>query len=286
MFGFGRGKNKDADGVVQRAGLEGSALGDSATGDRKVEQETLQRWRDLSESRAGQDFDSGPPQASWEDGAGEFVRVIKKGTDASIDDSTEVLPSVESPMPGPDASWSSGTPTPTTAESTAVKPSTFAAQAVVAASNSVAPVSAPSVTKIGNGPLIPDALRSKTEASGSGKSTPAESDLERRFGANIRTALGPGTVIEGKFSFETPVRIDGSLSGEVLSTSALIVGEQATVEANIRVGSLIVFGEVRGHVEADELVEVKGGGKLTANIKTANVVVDAGGFFEGGCNIA
>lgn len=99
--------------------------------------------------------------------------------------------------------------------------------------------------------------------------------------ADIKSALGPGTLIEGKLRFDSPVRIDGTLKGEVTSTSVLIVGEQATVEAAIHVGTLIVYGQVVGKVRADDLVEIKKGGYLEADILARRVMMDEGGFWQG-----
>lgn len=100
----------------------------------------------------------------------------------------------------------------------------------------------------------------------------------------IRSALGPGTVIEGKLRFDAPVRIDGNLIGEVTSSSMLVVGEQAVVKAIVSVGTLVVRGQVTGQVEAADKVEIKDGGILEANIKTKQLIIDEGGFFRGGCN--
>lgn len=108
-----------------------------------------------------------------------------------------------------------------------------------------------------------------------------ESDLKRRFGSNVKSALGAGTVIEGKFSFDSPVRIDGTLTGEISSSSVLIVGKQATVSGNIKVGSLIILGQVEANIEADELVEIRSEGKLIGDIKASRLAIEDGGFFEG-----
>ncbi len=113
----------------------------------------------------------------------------------------------------------------------------------------------------------------------------AEEDLKRRFGGNIRSALGPGTVIEGTFRFDSPVRIDGSLKGQVSSSSVLIVGEDACVEADIEVGSLIVLGTVDGTIEANELIELRGEGNLEGSIFTKRLVIGDGATFNGSCRI-
>ena len=119
----------------------------------------------------------------------------------------------------------------------------------------------------------------------SNNSIAVEDDLKRRLGDNVKSALGAGTVIEGKFKFDSPVRIDGSLTGEVSSSSVLIVGQGAVVEGEIDVGSLIVLGSVRGRVSANELVEVRAGGALEADIETSRICIDDGAYFQGSCRI-
>lgn len=110
-----------------------------------------------------------------------------------------------------------------------------------------------------------------------------EDDLKRRFGSNIKSALGPGTVIEGTFRFDSPVCIDGTLTGEIYSSSALIVGSEASVSGTIRVGSLIILGMVNGTIEAEELVEIRNGGMLEADIRTRRIAVEDGGWYNGRC---
>ena len=112
-----------------------------------------------------------------------------------------------------------------------------------------------------------------------------EEDLKQRLGGKLRAALGAGTVIQGRLTFDTPVRIDGNLTGEVSSTSTLVVGEQGSIRANIQVGSLIIFGHVVGPVEANALVEIRKGGRLEGNIQTDRLAIEAGGVFNGDCYI-
>lgn len=108
-------------------------------------------------------------------------------------------------------------------------------------------------------------------------------DLSQRFGGKVTSALSQGTLIEGKFSFDAPVQVDGTLKGEITANSALIVGEHATIEAQCRVGNLIVFGTVRGDVEASDTVEIKRGGSLIGKISSRGLIIDEGGSFEGEC---
>ena len=113
----------------------------------------------------------------------------------------------------------------------------------------------------------------------------SEEDLKNRFGDNIQSALGSGTMIEGRFSFESPVRIDGSLKGEIKSSSALIVGKNATVNANIKVGALIILGSVEGEIEAEDLIEIRSSGTLLGDVITKRIALEEGGVFSGSCTM-
>jgi len=108
---------------------------------------------------------------------------------------------------------------------------------------------------------------------------------EAQYGGEIKSALAHGTVIEGKFQFKEPVRIDGSLTGEISSNSTLIVGENARLDASISVGSLIVHGEVFGSVQANDLVSIKCSGILEADLSAKRLIVEDGAQLVGGCRV-
>ena len=84
-----------------------------------------------------------------------------------------------------------------------------------------------------------------------------EANLQPVNGTNVHTILGPESTFEGKLSFEGTVRIDGNYKGEIVTTDTLIVGQSAKVEGTIKVGSIIVNGEVHGNVIASQLVELQ-----------------------------
>ena len=115
-------------------------------------------------------------------------------------------------------------------------------------------------------------------------SAEVENMLSTRFG-KVRSALGVGTLIQGKLSFDTPVRIDGKLSGEVFSSEALIVGPSGLVDAQLEVASLVVLGTLKGKVKATQQIEVYSGGKLEAEVITSSLKVEEGAHFSGKCSM-
>jgi cytoskeletal protein CcmA (bactofilin family) len=112
-----------------------------------------------------------------------------------------------------------------------------------------------------------------------------EEDLINRFGSNLKLALGEGTMIDGVFSFESPVKVEGTLTGEIKSESALIVGKKAKIKAKIKVGSLVVIGRVEGEIEAEDLVEIRSTGSIYGDIITKRISLEEGGLLNGSCTI-
>ena len=68
--------------------------------------------------------------------------------------------------------------------------------------------------------------------------------------------------------FKDSLKIDGSFSGEIVSTGFLYVEQGASITANIRVGSVVVGGTVKGNIEATEKLEMLSTGKVFGNIRT------------------
>lgn len=127
-----------------------------------------------------------------------------------------------------------------------------------------------------------DTSSARTQAS-SGAST-LEATLER-FG-KARSALGPGTVIQGKLTFDTPVRIDGTLTGEVFSSKALYVGPSGKIDARIEAASLVILGKVKGNIKATEKIEILGNGVLEGQVSTPSLIIEAGCIFNGECSMS
>jgi cytoskeletal protein CcmA (bactofilin family) len=101
----------------------------------------------------------------------------------------------------------------------------------------------------------------------------------------ITTTLGRETDFNGVMRFKDSLKIDGSFSGEIVSTGFLYVEQGATITANIRVGSVVVGGTVKGNIEATEKLEMLSTGKVFGNIRTAKLKIADGVVFEGKCEM-
>lgn len=97
--------------------------------------------------------------------------------------------------------------------------------------------------------------------------------------------IGKGMLIEGKLTFADTVRIDGNFKGEINATGTLVVGEGGVVEGQIRVGSAVITGEIKGTLDASARVEIKSPGRVLGEMHTPNLIIGDGAVFEGTCHM-
>lgn len=100
---------------------------------------------------------------------------------------------------------------------------------------------------------------------------------------DISGFLAEGTEIKGEIRFREMMRIDGKVSGTIVSEGELVIGEAGVVEAEVKVGTLSVSGKLTGKVHAAEKIEIHPKGRVDGelNIAKPNLVIHEGGVFEG-----
>ena len=194
IFSLGKGKRKD-------------------TGDRPLEEEAIERWREISKrSRYGKetrlegegavldkmsefDFDDEVEATRIKSQRGSLMSKISGSSGSKSPawpETSKEVPSLEIDLQ--DQMRSEGKApmeTEVKLESEASEPEIFELKTSVAElSDSIETI------KVSEPPKKSSAEK-KPRASQSNQAL--ERDLERRFGGNLKSALGPGTVVEGKF---------------------------------------------------------------------------------------
>ena len=91
------------------------------------------------------------------------------------------------------------------------------------------------------------------------------------------------TEFKGELTFKGSFRIEGFFKGTIHSDSLLVVGERGKVEADVKVGQLVINGEIHGTLEATERVEVHNKGRVFGTILTPVLVVEEGAYLEATC---
>jgi len=64
-----------------------------------------------------------------------------------------------------------------------------------------------------------------------------------------------------------------------------VVGEGADVQAEIEVGTVLVYGSVTGNIKASRSIELHAPGRIRGNIATPNLMVEQGTIFQGACTM-
>ena len=93
--------------------------------------------------------------------------------------------------------------------------------------------------------------------------------------------LDHGTSLTGELTFSGTLRIDGIVHGSISTSDLLIVGEKASVNADIKAGEVQIYGAVSGNIEGNRRVEIYSTGRLRGDVRTPLLVIEEGGSFEG-----
>ncbi|HCS49721.1 MAG: hypothetical protein A2V45_02340 [Candidatus Aminicenantes bacterium RBG_19FT_COMBO_58_17] len=91
------------------------------------------------------------------------------------------------------------------------------------------------------------------------------------------------TEFKGELSFKGSFRIDGYFKGTIVSDSMLVIGEQGKVEADVRAGYVVINGEIKGTIRAEDKVEIHSRGRVFGAIITPKLIVDEGAHLEANC---
>jgi cytoskeletal protein CcmA (bactofilin family) len=100
------------------------------------------------------------------------------------------------------------------------------------------------------------------------------------------TVFGKSMKIIGDVTCDEELYVDGELEGKLDLKGRLTIGPESKVSANIRAKEVIVFGSVRGNVEAEERIALRAGATIVGDIKTAGIIIEDGAYFKGGIDIS
>jgi len=93
--------------------------------------------------------------------------------------------------------------------------------------------------------------------------------------------LAEGTTLIGDLHFSGTLHLNGSVRGSISTTDVLIIGEHATVEAEIRAGEIQIYGKVSGNIDCAGRVEICETGHVRGDVRTPKLIIKEGGTFEG-----
>lgn len=94
-----------------------------------------------------------------------------------------------------------------------------------------------------------------------------------------------GTSIEGEIRCESNIRIDGSFVGNLNTKGRLVVGPAGRIEGTITCQNAEVEGLIKGKLNVQQLLSLKGSAKVEGDIFTDKLSIEPGATFTGACNM-
>ena len=100
-----------------------------------------------------------------------------------------------------------------------------------------------------------------------------------------RNVLSSDVEIKGTVKFTNDLVVDGRIEGEIQSDGNLTVGENARLKAEIKTGTVVVYGKVHGNIVASDRVELKATAEVVGDIKAKTLAIEPGAIFVGKSNV-
>jgi len=101
------------------------------------------------------------------------------------------------------------------------------------------------------------------------------------------TNIGRSVVIDGEFSSDEDLTIEGTVKGTLhIREATLTVAEPARVEADIHGARVVVLGSLKGSITASVRIELGETARVDGNLSAEHVVIVDGAQFNGRIDMA
>jgi cytoskeletal protein CcmA (bactofilin family) len=80
--------------------------------------------------------------------------------------------------------------------------------------------------------------------------------LKNKGGQGGETIIAEGVKVEGDFTSQGNVVIDGNVSGNVSASGDIIIGERAHIDADVKAMNASISGTVKGSIKIEERLEL------------------------------
>ena len=102
-------------------------------------------------------------------------------------------------------------------------------------------------------------------------------------GINI---IGIGTKITGDVNSNGDIRVDGSLTGKLITKGKVVIGETGKVKGEINCKNSDVEGSIEGKIIVAQLLALKAKARINGDIIANKLAIEPGCQFTGHCDMA
>ena len=97
--------------------------------------------------------------------------------------------------------------------------------------------------------------------------------------------IGSGNTITGNIDAQGDIRVDGTVKGNIISKSKVLVGAEGVIEGNIQCREADIMGQVFGNIKTEEMLHLKGNAAVSGDINTAKLLIEPTVSFNGQCHM-
>lgn len=99
------------------------------------------------------------------------------------------------------------------------------------------------------------------------------------------TIIGPSVHVEGDVVSQGNIQVYGAVSGTITTAANLMIGDGATITANVKAVNASISGTVKGNVTVSERLELTPSSKVIGDIAAKVLVIAEGAQLDGRCQM-
>lgn len=115
--------------------------------------------------------------------------------------------------------------------------------------------------------------------------TKEKTEMPQTKTGNGTTLISAGTKLKGDISSSSDLRIDGTIVGNIHSSSKIVIGSSGVVEGDISGNQADIVGKVSGNIRAKELLQLRGESIVTGNLYAGKLQIEPSATFNGQCHM-
>lgn len=96
----------------------------------------------------------------------------------------------------------------------------------------------------------------------------------------FESILGAHSVMEGKLESHANIRLDGIFTGSLDITGNVLIGETATITADVNAKNISIAGAVRGNVNGNK-VQLLRTARVVGDIRATSLTMEEGAYLDG-----
>jgi cytoskeletal protein CcmA (bactofilin family) len=105
---------------------------------------------------------------------------------------------------------------------------------------------------------------------------------KKELGVSI---IGPASHLEGQFSFQDNLRIEGSIHGELTVVGELVIAQTGSFKGKAKTGSAYIAGNFNGELFVTGKTILSAQSKLEGSLETGLLTIEEGAVLIGKCQM-